>query len=241
MSSPAGRSAASAAAWPDHSDVNDVSPVGSAAGRSGSTAPPFAGTRASRRQRADLTHQPGHDAAGRASGEHVGERRFQGRRAAQRIAVQPADRGFGAQQVAGADLRRRWRRARTRRRCRGRRRCRPPRSRVRRLRRRLAERVPSCRPGVRRRRSVRNMPRCPPASAPWAMTASQPCSASHRASGTVVAEAITRAPVSRTRSRRSSARQPEVEADDFRPQLLDDSAASVVERDDRHVGRAKRH
>ena len=56
-----------------------------------------------------------------------------------------------------------------------------------------------------------------------------------RASATVVAEAITRAPLARTRSRRSSGRQPEVEADDLRTELLHDLAAGVVERDDGHV------
>ena len=48
--------------------------------------------------------------------------------------------------------------------------------------------------------SARKLPRCPPASAPIAMTASQPCSARWRASATVVAEAITAAPAARTRA-----------------------------------------
>ena len=50
-------------------------------------------------------------------------------------------------------------------------------------------------------RSSRNMPRWPPASAPWAMIASQPCPSSQTASSTVVAEAMTFAPVARTRAR----------------------------------------
>ena len=105
VSSPAGSAVASATAWPDHSDVKAVSPSGSAAPRSGSTAP--VGPREAGRgggQRADLAHEAGHDAAGRATGEHVGERRLLRGRAAQRGPVELADRGLRAQEVGGADL-----------------------------------------------------------------------------------------------------------------------------------------
>src|SRR4029078_9230819 len=46
----------------------------------------------------------------------------------------------------------------------------------------------------------RNMPRCPPASAPWAMIASTPCSASHSTSRRLVAQPRILQPVALTRA-----------------------------------------
>ena len=63
-------------------------------------------------------------------------------------------------------------------------------------------------PGWAATSSVRNMPRWPPASAPWAMIASQPCSSSQTASATVVAEETIFAPVARTRSRSAGSGRP---------------------------------
>ncbi len=55
---------------------------------------------------------------------------------------------------------------------------------------------------------ARNMPRCPPASAPWAITASQPRASSQRASSTVVAEETTLAPAARTRASSAASGRP---------------------------------
>ena len=54
-------------------------------------------------------------------------------------------------------------------------------------------------PAWRAMSSFRNMPRWPPASLPWAMTASQPCPSSQRASSADVAELMTSIPASFTR------------------------------------------
>ena len=160
---------------------------------------------------------------------HVGEHRRVVGRVGQRPAVQLRGRRLGGAQERGADLHRLGAQRQRGRDPAARRRSRRRRSPVRRPRRPPAAPAPSCRPG-RPSRSVRNMPRWPPASTPCAITASQPCSTSHRASATVVAEESNR------RARRAHPLhqrrrgQPEVEADHRRPQLLDELALLPVER-----------
>ena len=73
--------------------------------------------RRERRDRPDLAHHPVDDAAGRAAGEDVGQRRLAPGGVVQRLAVQAGDGRLGAEEVGGADLRPRRPRARRRRRC----------------------------------------------------------------------------------------------------------------------------
>ena len=61
---------------------------------------------------------------------------------------------------------------------------------------------------------------------PWAITASQPWSSSHRASATVVALDMSVAPVAADPFDERVGGQTEVEADDGRAELLDDFASA---------------